>query len=306
MKSLKYLIIPVALGIFLKCGTLSANSEEVTINNNKYHLSGNDIVQTESSFLEDGFIKIGIVSDIEGALNNARNSAKKLKEQNSDLVIIAGDCYENEKIRKNPIYPRSTNNLQEMIKGIELYAQLNIPVFVIAGNHERKKIYYKALKELKEKYPNIFDINKGTVDLKGFNIVGMGGYHDPRFTVKDGFLLDNLDYDDGYKDLKQFQTQYEPTIFVTHGPPKSKTLIDYVEGVGNVGDENIRKIMNSDLKGIINVHGHIHEGGGNSNKYNSGIAINVAAITDFNNLKGANTGLISIDKNGEIKYQELR
>jgi len=306
MRSLKYLIIPVALRILLTCGNLLGDSKEFVINNNAYQVSGNDIVQTKSSFLEDGFIKIGVVSDIEGAIDNAKNSAKKLREQNPDLIIVAGDCYENEKIRRNPIYPNSTNNLQEMIKGIEPYAQLNIPVFVIAGNHERKKVYNKALKELKEKYQNIFDINEGTVDLKGFNIVGMGGYHHLGFTAKDGFLLNNSDYNDAYNDLKQFQTQYEPTIFVTHGPPKSKTLIDYVEGVGNVGDETIRKIMNSNLEGIINVHGHIHEGGGNLDRYNSGVAINVAAITDFNNLRGANTGLITINQNGEIKYQELR
>lgn len=304
---IKYLTIPFVAGtIFFNSCSKKEEFKEISIKGSAYSISTKDIVQTKSSFLNDGVIKIGVVSDIEGARENAKISADKLKSQNPDAVIIAGDCYENERIRRNPVYPNSTDNLQEMIKGIEPYAQLDVPIFVIAGNHETQSVYNKAIKKLQKSYPNVFDINKKSVDLKGLNIIGMGGYHDQRFTTENGFLLSNSDYNRAEGDLNNFQVQKEPNIFVTHSPPKSKTLIDYVFGVGHVGDRNIQEIMNSSkLEKIINIHGHIHEGGRNSDNYKSGIAINIAAIGDYNNQKGANTGLISI-KNGKANYKEVK
>ena len=305
MKSLiKYLMMPTLLFSLI---TACEKPKNVSINGSEYEVSGDNITQTKSSFLEDGVIKIGVVSDIEGAIENARNSAERLKKQNVDAVIIAGDVYENEGIRRNPVYPNSTDNLQEMFDGIEPYAQLNVPIFVISGNHEKRDIYDKGIKNLKEKYPNVFDINGKTVDLKEFNIVGMGGYHDPRFITRDGFLLKDSDYKKAFESLSKFQSQdiREPTVFVTHGPPRSRTRIDYVKGFGHVGDNKTKRIMNSELEGIINLHGHIHEGGGNSDKGNSsGISVNVASITDFIR-NGANTGLLTI-KNSRVGYQELK
>lgn len=302
---IKYFAIPIIAGAMALSGCSKEEAKEILIQGSAYSVSVNDIVQTESSLLDDGEIKIGVVSDIEGAIENARTSANKLESENPDAVIIAGDCYENEGIRRNPVYPYSTDNLQEMIDGIEPYAELGVPVFVIAGNHEVQSVYNKAIAKLQEKYHNIFDINEKAVDLEGINIVGMGGYHDPRFMPKDGFLLTNSDYSRAGEDLDEFQSQEEPTIFVTHGPPKSKTLIDYVQGVGHVGDEKIQRIMNSsNLEDIVNVHGHIHEGGRNSAKYDAGTAVNIAAITRYNNQKGANTGLISII-NGEVSYETV-
>lgn len=304
---IKYLTIPIIAGtIFFSSCSKKEEIKEISIKGSSYSLSGREIVQTKSSFLNDGVIKIGVVSDIEGAIENAKNSANKLKSQNLDAVIIAGDCYENERIRRNPVYPNSTDNLQEMIKGIEPYVKLGVPVFVIAGNHEVQSVYNKAIKKLQGIYPNVFNINKKAVDLDGVNIVGMGGYHHPGFTPKNGFLLSNSDYNRAEGDLNKFQIQKEPNIFVTHGPPKSKTLIDYVRGVGHVGDRNIQKIMDSSkLENIINVHGHIHEGGRNLDSYKSGIAVNIAAIIDYNNQKGANTGLISI-RDGKSNYEEVK
>lgn len=275
------------------------------INNSSYNFNSNEIIQTKSSFLEDGVIKIGVVSDIEGAIQNAQASAKKLKKENVDVVIISGDCYENESIRRNPVYPNSTNNLEEMIAGIKPYAEIGVPVFVIPGNHEKKDLYEKAIDKLKESYPNVFDIKDKSVDLKGFNIVGMGGYHDSRFTDSEGFLLEKGDYNKALNSLQKFQDQNEPTLFVTHSPPKSNSKIDYVNGVGNVGDLEIAKIMNNkSLDKIVNVHGHIHECGGNVAKYKSGIALNVASITSYMNQKGIHTPLLIINDN-EVKYKEL-
>lgn len=287
MKGLiKYLTIPLLIGALNACSPDGAQNRDININGSTYQVIDGDVIQHKSSFLDDGKIKIGVVSDIEGAIKNARDSAESLKAENLDAIILAGDNYENEQLRRNPLYPDSTDNVKEMINGIEPFAQLGIPVFVIPGNHESKGIYNQAIKELQKSYPNVFDIKENSVDLKGVNIVGMGGYHDKRFISEDGFSLSDSDYERAIKDIKDFQKQKEATILVTHGPPKSKTKIDYVPRVGNVGDEKLAAIMNSDIKALQNVHGHIHEGGRNYHKYKAGIATNVAAITDYNNEKG--------------------
>ena len=273
--------------------------------NDETHALDEYVSQNFNSFLKDGVINIAVVSDIEGAIQNAKTSAKKLRNKNLDAIIIAGDNYENENIRKNPLFPHSTNNVQEMVNSIMPYAQLNVPVFVIAGNHERQSVYFKAIKQLQNVNPHVFDINQASVDLHGVNIVGMGGYHDPRFITPGGFQLKDKDYKIALRNLLDLQRQNEPTIFVTHGPPNShKTPIDYVARVGHVGDMQLSAILMSGIGNIINVHGHIHEGGRNTEKYAAGIAINVAAITSYNNKKGTNIGLITIS-NGKFSYENV-
>ncbi|MDP2672452.1 MAG: metallophosphoesterase [Nanoarchaeota archaeon] len=298
---LKFAMIPALVYTLGSC----EKQKTLKINNSTYDIHAQEIIQTKSSFLEDDTIKIGVVSDIEGAIQNAQVSAKKLQKEKVDVLIISGDCYENESIRRNPLYPNSTNNLEEMIAGIKPYAEIGALVLIIPGNHEKKDIYKKAINKLKEDYPNVFDIKNKSVDLKDFNIVGMGGYHDSRFMDSEGFLLEKGDYEKALNSLQKFQNQNEPTIFVTHSPPKSNSKIDYVHGAGNVGDSEIEKIMNNkSLDKIVNVHGHIHEGGRNVAKYKSGVALNVASITSYMNQKGVNTPLLII-KDNDIQYKEL-
>jgi len=267
---------------------------EVEINESKYGILDNNVKQLSSSFLDDGKLKIGFVSDIEGALDNAADSALELEQEKVDFIVIAGDNYENENIR-DALYPNSTDNVDEMIKGVEPYAKLGIPIFIIPGNHETKQVYDAAIKVLQEEYANVFDIRYNDADLIGINIVGMGGYHIRGFVEENGFLLTDKDYENSKKKILEFRDQNEPTLFITHGPPLSESDIDLVSGVGNVGDEKIRDIMNSDIGEVINIHGHIHEGGRSFAEYKSGPAYNVAAITSYKNKNPANIGLLTLE-----------
>ncbi len=248
-------------------------------------------------------ITIAVVSDIEGAIDNANKTAEKIANHDLDLIIVAGDCYENEKIRSNPQYPNSTNNTLEMILGITPFIEFKIPILIIPGNHEDKYTFNKAIGELKNINNKTPDISGQAIDLKGVNIVGLGGYHDERFIPEDGFLITKEDYDLALKQLQQLQSQHEPTIFVTHGPPKSDGTIDLVPNIGNVGDEELAKILDSGLENIINVHGHIHESGKNQQLYKSGISINVASVTDYNNPQAPTALILEINgKNVESTF----
>lgn len=268
--------------------------EEIKVNGSEYRVSNDEIVQTKSSFLEDNVLIIGAVSDIEGNLEKAVDTAMVFEEVNVDAVVIAGDCYENERIRVNPKYPDSRDNVQEMIAGIKPYAFLGVPVFVIPGNHEEINVYNEAISNLRVNYPNVFDINNKEVDLIGINMVGMGGYHDKRFTSPGGFHLRREDYEKALAGLKELYKQGENTILVTHSPPYSDTKIDYVENAGNVGDKAILYLLNQGLEKIINLNGHIHEGGGSCASFGENLSINVASVGDYNT-RGGNCTILTFN-----------
>jgi Icc-related predicted phosphoesterase len=59
------------------------------------------------------------------------------------------------------------------------------------------------------------------------------------------------------------------------------------------------------LRNIINIHGHIHEAGGKFVRYPAGIAINVAAVTDYSNPRGVNAGILTLTST-KVTYKELR
>ncbi len=253
------------------------------------------------SFLDDGTVRIGVVSDLEGAVDNARKAADKLKGQNLDAIIIAGDVYENEQIRRNPVYPDSRDNVKEMVEGIKPFAELGIPVFVIPGNHETQDIYRRGINDLKKNYSTVVDISSGSIDAQGVNIVGLGGYHDRNFIAPGGYLIAPQDYERAGKELARLAQQNETVILVTHSPPKTDGEIDFVLEVGNVGDLKLNDLI---PKATINVHGHIHEGGGNSSLIGKSIAVNVASVTDYNNPSAPNAALIAIS-GVDVSYEFL-
>ena len=312
----KYLAVGFASLVSLLAVYVNSRDSEnsVLVNGSRYQVERDSIVQTQSSFLEDGVIKIGVASDIEGDLEGAIKSAEVMRENNVDAVILAGDLYENEGIRKNPRYPDSIDNVSEMVNGITPYAFLNVPVFVIPGNHENREVYKKALEILKKSFDNVFDINRRKVDLAGVNLVGIGGYHDARFIDNRGFFLGKRDYNFAKDSLEDFAEQREPIVLVSHGPPRSEGEIDYVEGFGNVGDERIREILEERLDSrVINVHGHIHEGGGvradygkDGSVFDLGVnyAINAASVTSHGAKDGGGSATImtinGLNKNIDI------
>ncbi len=277
-----------------------AQNTDMDIAGNTFQSSQNAIAQTRSAFLDDGAIKIGIVSDIEGSIENAQSTSQRLKSERLDAIIIAGDVYENEQIRRNPLYPNSTENIKELVKGISPYAELGVPVFVIPGNHETKTEYAQGINELRKKHQNMFDITSTAVDAQGVNIVGIGGYHDRNFIAQGGFQISDKDYARAKKAITKFELEDDIIILVTHSPPRTSGKIDYVQGTGNVGDSRINELLTSSK--IINVHGHIHEGGGNTAAVGNSIAINVASITSYNNPNAPGATVITIS-NGTAGYK---
>ncbi|MFP4118305.1 MAG: metallophosphoesterase [Candidatus Woesearchaeota archaeon] len=249
-------------------------------------------------------MKIGIVSDIEGAIDNARRSAQKLKRENPDIIVIAGDCYENHRIRSAPMFPDETNKSRQMRRAIEPYAKIDVPVFVMPGNHEREDVYIDSLKKLKAKFPKVKDMHKKTHITKYISMIFLGGYHNPLMTEPRGFTIDESDYEWLHKKLKQLKKKGRPILFVSHGPPMSTGMLDFLPFFGNVGDEVISDIVSSFKGDMINLHGHIHEKSGEHYRFKDTISINISSITNFSNNRFPNTGVIDI-LDGKIVYKEI-
>lgn len=251
-------------------------------------LGATSSVLPNTSFASGKSVRVGVVSDLEGAFDNISKSVKKLKKQKVDLIIIAGDVYENEKLRVNPSYPNSVDNLTEMILCIKPYAELGVPVYVISGNHELIDIFNLGIKNLNDTgYKNVITANNSYFDLGDFSIVSIGGYHHPRFTARGAKLIGKFDYQLLYSNFSKALNSEKPIIFVSHGPPKTSSKIDKITSGYNVGDENFSNLLlNPNVKNVINVCGHIHEAGGNSFKFGSDkVSVNVAAVTDYNSDK---------------------
>lgn len=245
-------------------------------------------------------IKIGIISDIEGAIDEAKRSAKKLKKEDVECIIVAGDTYENDLIRFSPLFPEK-NKVKQMIEGLTPFAELNVPMYVIPGNHERKEYYMKALRLLRKKHKKVKDLNQKLITNKEYAIYGFGGCFDFMIVDPDGFIPTTSDYEKAKKTLQKIKNK--PILFITHVPPKSRDDIDLIPGQEHIGDREIRKLMTC-AKNIVNLHGHIHEQGGQFSYYKSNIAINVASITPYRNYRGSNTAILRLFNN-KVLYEEL-
>ena len=64
--------------------------------------------------------------------------------------------------------------------------------------------------------------------------------------------------------------------------------------------------MINGLENIINVCGHIHEGGGNYIQLTNGLVVNVAGVTDFNTAHSAAASELIINNEGEVSYKDLK
>lgn len=269
--------------------------DSIPINGDLYSVSGDSIVQLTDTHSNEGCIRLAVVSGIQGIVDCAERSAAGLKEErNIRAIIITGNSYLNGKLFGYQTHATPEDDIKRMVAALTPYARLGLPIFIVPGNHEEKAVYDGAIAELRKSFPNVFDINGITVDGKGFNLVGLGGYYDPMFTAKGGFLLHGSDYKKALKQLLAFKKQGEPTVFVTYCPPKAEGPLDALKGMGHVGDEGNREIMNDrSLENIIIVSSSVNGGDTkSSNEFWAGTAITAGPVSNDK------TYDLTIDKEG--------
>jgi hypothetical protein len=182
---------------------------------------------------EEKKTKILAVSDIHGDENFVKKLAKKAKDENVDLVIIAGDL---------TMFESSTKNL------IGPFAKENKEVILIPGNHESMA----TIRSLTEKYPKTKHLQEYSIRKDDLGIFGAG--YDSivgPFCLEDEEIFKTLKRgNDKVKDLKK-------KIMVTHTNPAGSIS----EFSGVIGSKAIAKAIR-EFKPDILISGHVHEAGG--------------------------------------------
>jgi Icc-related predicted phosphoesterase len=177
--------------------------------------------------------RILAVGDLHGDQNLAKKLAKKAKDENVDLVILAGDLTWLEQSTKNLVGP---------------FIKENKEVLLIPGNHETMS----TIKNLTETYPRTRHIHGYSITKNDVGIFGAG--YEPftgPFSIGDEEIFKILKK--GNESIKNLKKK----IMVTHAPPRGSIA----EFSGFPGSKAVQKAI-KEFKPDILITGHIHEAGG--------------------------------------------
>jgi Icc-related predicted phosphoesterase len=177
--------------------------------------------------------RILAVGDIHGDSKFVERLAKKAKDENVDIVIIAGDLTMLEHSTKNLIGP---------------FIKENKEVILIPGNHETMS----TINTLTQTYPRTRHVHGYSVTKGNIGIFG-SGYESSTgpFFIEDEEIFKILKKgNDKIKGLKK-------KIMVTHAPPRGSIS----EFSGFPGSKAVERAIR-EFKPDILITGHIHEAGG--------------------------------------------
>ena len=190
--------------------------------------------------------KILAVGDIHGDTGLVKKLAKKAKEEDVDLVILAGDLTFAEQSTKNIIGPFVKEKKQ---------------VLLIPGNHES----IATVNFLAEMYPNTKNIHGYSFITGDLGIFGAGAGDIGINQIKESEILNLLKRgNERVKDLKK-------KIMVTHMHPKGSKA----EFSGFKGSKAVEKAI-KEFHPDIAICSHIHEAAGIEENIGKTRVINVS------------------------------
>jgi hypothetical protein len=192
-----------------------------------------------------GKSKILAIGDIHGDTGLVKKLAKKAKEENVDLVILAGDLTFLDESVKNLIGP---------------FVKAKKQVLIIPGNHES----IATINFLTKMYPNTKNIHGGSFVKYDLGIFGAGG-GDVIITTSDEEIFSALEK--GNASIKNAKKK----IMVTHMHPSGSKS----EFSGWPGSKAITKAI-KEFKPDVAIFSHIHEAGGMEENIGKTKAINVS------------------------------
>jgi len=190
--------------------------------------------------------KILAIGDIHGDTGLVKRLAKKAKEENVDLVILAGDLTFAEQSIKNIVGP---------------FVKAKKQVLLIPGNHEG----IATVEFLSEMYPNTKNIHGYSMVLNDVGVFGAGGADfgvDPMNEKKFKEVIGKA-----HSAIKNLHKK----ILVTHMHPKGSKA----EFSGFKGSKSIKDAIEK-YKPNFAIFSHIHEAGGIEEKIGKTKVINVS------------------------------
>jgi Icc-related predicted phosphoesterase len=199
-----------------------------------------------------GEVRLGVLSSIkdfeEETKQNLDQFLSFFKANKVELILVGGDTAFGE---------------TEVTDVFSHLAKSGLPVLGVAGNAESRSGFNRALKDTWAEHKNV--INMGLVrrvDFPGVDVISLPGYYDKKFVHQTGACVYKPEDAEGLATLAK-EAGEDPVVLLTHGPPKQdgKGAVDYVPGVGNVGDPQITEVLKK--AGIpFGIFGHIMEAGG--------------------------------------------
>lgn len=195
-------------------------------------------------------IRLGVLSGIK-ELDEATKAQlggwlARFKAADVDAILVGGDNAEDE------------SRLDDVF---QFLAATELPTYVIIGNWEGRASFNRALRDAAKQHPNLINGDFARrLDGEGFDVVTLPGYSDRNFVRSSGGCIYSPDEARGLVALAKQAD--DPVVLLMHGPPRQrgKAAIDYVPGVGNVGDANLTDAIRE--AGIhVGIHGHILEAG---------------------------------------------
>ena len=183
-------------------------------------------------------MKILTFTDIHGSLAALKRIEQKVKSQNPDLLVCAGDI---------SIFEHGIVGIARRLN------KLNKKIIVIHGNHEDDSTFRK----LSKRFKNIIFIHKKHFIEGNILFLGFGG---------GGFSLVDREFEKTantkFKKLIR-RNKGKKIILVTHAPPY-KTRLDKLVG-GHCGNKSIRKFIEKNKIDFL-ICGHLHENFGKEDK----------------------------------------
>lgn len=154
-------------------------------------------------------LRFGIASDIHDERSKAERVANVFLREDVDAILLPGDFSNYSFININLGEERQVKN------SLIPFLDTKKPVYIIPGNHESRLGYYGAVKDLRQKYSNLYDLSKlEHVKFKGVNLLGIPGGDIP---AMGGFQIKSY-IDDIEKKLRKLDDA--PKILLTHLPPR--------------------------------------------------------------------------------------
>ncbi len=191
--------------------------------------------------------KVLAAADIHGDTGLVKKLAKKAKDENIDLVILAGDITFADQSTKNLIGP---------------FVKLGKKVLIIPGNHES----FATIDFLQQMYsPDAKNLHGYSFEHKNVGIFGAGGTEMGQHGIPDDEILELLE-----KAHKGLRKDIKRKIMVTHMHASGSKA----EFSGFEGSESVRKAVNKFHPDIL-INAHIHEAEGIEEKIGKTRVINV-------------------------------
>lgn len=187
-------------------------------------------------------MKILACTDIHGNIGFINRYKEIMRNKNIDAIVCAGD------------FTIFENHIDSILKKLN---SLNIPVFIIHGNHEDED----TLRSINKYFKNIIFIHKRIVEFNGYHFIGWGG---------GGFSLGDKEFEEWVKKNKN-RIKGKKIIFVTHAPPYGCNVDRIVNE--HAGNKSFSWFIKR-YKPFINICGHLHEDFGKKDFIGKTIVIN--------------------------------